>query len=113
MFAMTVWNLTKTVLLFYVIGGLGISLIVVAATFLGIGLRYAASVFDIPLDLFETVVLIGREATSEIFSCRSGLSRMRRTWLNVEDGWLDLRLEHTVDAQFSAQTKTFLAKTRR
>jgi len=36
--------------------------------------------------------------------------QQRRTWLNVEDGWLDLRLEHTVDAQFSAQTKTFLAK---
>lgn len=35
--------------------------------------------------------------------------RQRQAWIQVADGWLDLRLENTLDVQFAPQTKTFVA----
>ena len=34
----------------------------------------------------------------------------KNRWLNIKDGWFDLRLENTTNVIFTPQTKTFLAK---
>jgi len=36
--------------------------------------------------------------------------RSKHPWIRVTDGWLDLRLEKTLDVQFAPRTRTFIAK---